>query len=261
MKVTCRVSAFVVEEGSARRGAVPRVLREWSYREDRLEGYLDAVIADQGVVGGVIHTYVTEFGALQILVDYWSPALLDETTVELLREFTTAQLEDGIGEGGFEIVVEGRRFLLVPELDRPVEVEQSDDGTEIQLPSRIAMAARDGNLTALRDSLTSEIEDVDSTHQGYTGLHLAILYGKVDAGLLLIAHGADVNRVDPSGNSPLDLCALSNSLSDQESARLARALLSNGADPSRVGPTGNPPRSLAEMRGKQSTAEAIPVSA
>jgi hypothetical protein len=261
MKITCRARAFVVEAGSDRQVAAPLTLSEWSYREDRLEGYLDAAIADQGVVGGVIRASVTEEGALQILVDYWSPTVLDETTVQLLREFTTAQLEDGIGEGGFEAVAEGRRFLLVPDLHRLVEVEQSDDGTKVRPPSRIAMAARDGNLSTLRDELASKVEDVDSTLQGYTGLHFAILYGNADAAILLIAHGADVNRTDPSGNSPLDLCALSNSLSDEDSARLARALLSNGADPRHVGPTGHPPRSLAEMRGKRSLAEAIPVSA
>jgi hypothetical protein len=259
MKVTCRASAFVVDEGSDRRVVAPRALGEWSFREDRLEGYLDAAIADQGVVGGIIRASLTEGGALQILVDYWSPTALGETTLECLRDFTAAQLEDGIGEGGFEAVANSQRFRLVADLQRPVEVEQCDDGTEIQLPSRIAIDARDGNLSDLREALTAKVEDIESTYQGYTGLHLAILYGNVDAGLLLIAHGADVNRLDPSGNSPLDLCALSNALSDEVSARLARALLSKGADPRRLGPTGHSPRGLAEMRGKTSMAEAVSV--
>lgn len=183
---------------------------------------MDAAIADQGVVGGVIRAYVTEERVSQILDYYWSPAPLDEATVEALSEFTAAQLEDGIGEGGFEVVAEGHRFLLVPDLQRPVEVEQTGDGTVIQSPSRIAIAVRNGNQSALRDVLSPGLANVDSTHQGYTGLHLAILYGNVDAAILLIAHEADVNRTDTSGNSPLDLCALSNSLSDEDSSRLSR---------------------------------------
>jgi ankyrin repeat protein len=103
-----------------------------------------------------------------------------------------------------------------------VEVEQTGDGTVIQSPSRIAIAVRNGNQSALRDVLSPGLANVDSTHQGYTGLHLAILYGNVDAAILLIAHEADVNRTDTSGNSPLDLCALSNSLSDEDSSRLSR---------------------------------------
>jgi hypothetical protein len=260
MKITCRANAFVVEEGSDGCVAAPRGLGEWSYQEDRLEGYLDAAIADQGVVGGIIRASVTEEGASQILVEYWSPAPLDQTTVDSLRRFTTAQLEDGIGEGGFQVIVEGQRLLLVPDLQGPVEVEQTDDGIRIQPPCRIAMAARDGNESALRDALSTQVEDVDATHQGYTGLHFALLYGHVDAALLLIAHGADVKRTDRSGNSPLDLCALSNSLSDDDSAALARALQSNGADPSRIGPTGITPRGLAEMRGKRLMAGATPLS-
>lgn len=261
MKITCRAHAFVIEEGSDRQVIAPKTLGEWSYQGDRLENYLDAAIADQGLVGGVVRASLMEEGTVQILVDYWSPTSLDETTIELLKEFTASQLEDGIGESGFEVVDEGRRLLLVPDLTQPVEVELSDDGKEVQPPSRIAMSARDGDLAALRDALSSGREDVDSLHQGYTGLHLAILYGNADAGLLLIARGSDANRTDPSGNSPLDLCALSNSLSDQDSARLARALLSSGADPKHVGPTGNTPRELAKMRSKSLMAGMLSTSA
>jgi hypothetical protein len=258
MKYTYRASAYVVEEESDRRIDTPRVLCEWSYPGDRLENYLDAEVADRGVVGGVIHADVSKDGGLQILVDYWSPAALDDATVESLEQFTKAQLLDGIGEGGFEAVAEGRRVLIVPDLSRPVEVDRSEDGKAVKQPSPIAIAARDGNLSALSDALDNKAADVDSTHQGYTGLHFAILYGHADAAILLIEHGADVQRIDPTGNSPLDLCALSNSLSDEDSARVARALLSKGADPSRVGSTGRTPRGLAELRDKKATAEAIP---
>ena len=250
MKFLYRVSAFVVEEGSDRRVDAPRDLGEWSYGEDRLEPYLDAEVADQGVVGGLIRAALTEEGVPQILVEYWSAVTLDETTLKALGEFTAVQMEDGVGEGGFEVLSEGQRYRLVPDLGSAVEVEQIDDGREIRPPSLIAMSARDGNESALQGALSLGAESVDSTHQGYTGLHLAILYGHFDVAMLLIAHGADVNRSDISGNSPLYLCAAARLLSDEASARLSRALLSHGADPTQCGPTGQTPKSLAEIREK-----------
>jgi len=258
MKISCKAFAYVVDESSGRPVAAPRSLDGWSYEDDRLENYLDPAIADQGVIGGVIRAVVTREGNVCIVLDYWSPVALDEKTIDALREDTTGQLEDGIGENGFEFVAQGRQWRLVPDLDRPLEVEQFDDGKYVPPPPRIAMAAREGDLAVLRDALASTDQDVNALHQGHTGLHLAIIYGHVDAALLLIAHGADANKADASVDAaPLDLCALSNSLSDEDGARIADALLSNGADPTRVGLTGESPRSLAEIRGKVRLAELL----
>lgn len=256
MKITCSTEAYVYDDELDREVAAPQSLGEWSYGEDRLEHYLDEEIADQGVVGGLIRASVDEDGTVQILIDYWSPAALDDDTLELLSEFTSSQLGDGIGEGGFDVSVGGKQLCLIPYGE--VEIELSDDGVEVPPPSRVAMSARDGDLAALRTALSSGGENVvDSLHQGYTGLHLAILYGHVDAALLLIARGADVNKTDPMGDPPLILCAAANSLPDQDSARIARALLSSGAAPGYANRSGSTARELAEIRGKSAMVEVL----
>jgi Ankyrin repeats (many copies) len=55
------------------------------------------------------------------------------------------------------------------------------------------------------------------TYQRYSPLHLAILYGHIEAARMLLAAGADPNRLDPQGSSPLQLCALANAVTDEQS--------------------------------------------
>jgi hypothetical protein len=260
MKVTYRMNACVFEESSGKQVDPPPNLNGWSYQGDPLSIYFDSSIADQGVVGGVINASITRNGVILLIIDYWVPKILDNPMIESLKDFTISQLEDGVGEGGFEVTTPSGRLLLMPDLDLPIEVEQVDDGKEVKPPSRVAIAARDGDLLALQNSLVSSETFVDDLHQGYTGLHMAILYGKLNCALLLISHGANVNKADQSGKSPLELCALSNSLSDDDSALLTQSLLSNGADPSHFDPTGKTAKSLAELRRKQKMVKVLSAS-
>lgn len=252
LRISFQSNAYVIDEENDEPVAAPQVLDGWTLADDRLENYLEDPLADLGVVGGEIRAVVGQDGQPYIVVDYWSPELLDDKALEMLEESTIGQLSDGMGENGFGFVCGGRRLLLMPALSLPLEVEQFDDGKSIPPPSRIAIAAREGDLVGLREALASNNADVDSPLVGYTGLHLALLYGHADAALLLIEHGVDVNKPDHIGGTPLDLCALSNSLSDEDSVRVARALLSKGADPTHVSETGDTPRSFAESRSKWS---------
>jgi Ankyrin repeats (many copies) len=261
MKVTCRANALVHEKSSAIPVPAPRSLDGWTYEDDRLEAYLDDEVIDQGVIGGVIRTVVTPAGVAYILIDFWAPAILDDRIVELLRQDVTGQLSDGIGEWGFDITSHGGQWVLMPDLVQSVEVVQFEDGKPVPVPSRVAMFAWKGDLASLSDALASGNEGVDSLRGGYSGLHLAILGGYVDAALMLISHGADPNRTDPTGNSPLHLCASARELSDEDSARLATALLARGANPSSVDREGLLPRELAELRSKSKLAEVLPAPA
>jgi ankyrin repeat protein len=100
-------------------------------------------------------------------------------------------------------------------------------------------------------------ELIDARLQGYTALHLATLYGNVDAALMLIERGADPNLLDREGHGALHMCALSNSMSDAESARVAAALIRHGADRHRASSTGDTAESYAENRGKERLLEVL----
>src|SRR5262249_50478295 len=157
----------------------------------------------------------------------------------------------------FDLTSHGRQWVLMPDLDQSVEVVQFEDGKPVPAPSRVAMSAWNGDLASLSDALASGNEDVDSLRGGYSGLHLAILGGYVDAALMLISHGADPNRKAPTGNTPLHFCASARELTDEDSARLATALLARGANPSSVDREGLLPRELAELRGKSKLADVL----
>ena len=209
-------------------------------------------------MGGFFRAEVSWFGKARILVEYWSPGQPDEATLEALRKDTAGQLSDGAGENGFDFVARGRAMLLMPDLDgSPLSVEVVDDGKVIPPASRIAMSARDGDLTTLRKALALGTEDIDAQLMGCSGLRLAVRSGHVEAALLLIEHGANVHSLDFMGNSLLLGCAASRSLNDEDSARLTRALLSKGADPSYVGDADCTAMELAENRDKHLMMEVL----
>src|SRR5262249_50327356 len=149
--------------------------------------------------------------------------------IDTLKDDTKAQLSDGIGEDGFEVFASGSRFILMSNIEKPISVEKVVDGVVVPLPSRIARAARDGDLQALNSAIAAG-DDIDGELQGYSGLHLSILYGNRKEALRLIENGANANLCDKNGNTPLHLCALSNALDDEDSAAISTALLKQGAD-------------------------------
>lgn len=219
--------------------------------------YLDRELADIGIIGGSTRCRFSHAEGLRLCTDYWAPRSLEEDELRQLVQYTIAQWEDGIGESGFLMSLRTKAVDVFPSCqEEDVIVDQHEDGTDVPSPSHVAIGARDGDLDALTTALEAG-ESVEGTIQGYGALHLAILYGNVDAALTLIQHGADVNRLDCLGDSPLHLCATSNALEDEECATIAQALIKAGADRGKPSATGESVAALAKIRGKENLREAV----
>lgn len=225
-------------------------LDSWRYESGNMYDYIDMRLVDEGVTGGIIRAAWIADRGLEIVIDYWAPDTLSHSHVDQLRDETAGQLSDGLGAGGFEATIGDRKLVLMPDTDKASRMEVVRDGKPVPMPSKIAQAARDGDMPLLEKSLASG-EAIDSRIQGYSGLHLAIIYGHVDAALLLISRGADPNLMVGDGDeTPLHTCALSNTMSDNESATVAKELLKHGADKSIVTASGKTAASFAENRHK-----------
>ncbi|MBB01733.1 MAG: hypothetical protein CMJ47_03720 [Planctomyces sp.] len=220
--------------------------------EDLLSDYLDPELADAGVIGGKIQLWVegTNFG---FRVHYGVPTGFSSEKISQLESYTSAQFDDGVGEGGFELDLAGRIAIATADTDAVLRRELHDDGCAASKVSFVAISARDGN-TSLWEELLEAGEPVDGMHQGYTALHLAILYGHSECAKLLLAANANPNTEDLHGMTPLQLTALSNSLDDEASRSLTRLLLNFGADASHCNAEGGSARSYAVLRGKSKTA-------
>lgn len=255
MRISFRVPGYLYDDTDQPvvNSSILSALDGWQYEGGNMYNYIDMDLADQAVVGGTIRATWTPDRGLEVVTDYWAPDTLHPSYISRLRAETAGQLSDGIGEEGFEITLDGRNLVLVADTDTAPVVEQVYDGKPVSMPSRTARAARDGNMPLLEEAIASG-ELIDATIQGYSGLHLAILRGHIDAALLLISKGANPNLVvgDDGDETPLQLCALSNSLSDSDSATVARALLSHGADQATTTSSGHTAASLAKSRGKTS---------
>lgn len=77
--------------------------------EDTLDSYLNTEIADEGVVGGELYLKRTATGQPAIEVTYWHPSTPSNRLVDSLQAYTVSQLEDGIGEVGFEFTSAPRK--------------------------------------------------------------------------------------------------------------------------------------------------------
>ena len=234
----------------------PDLVQDIKLNDESLDNYLDAELADEGVMGGDV--YLRCKNGLPLLdVIYWYPTSPHSDLVHLLLTDTKAQLEDGIGEGGFEFDFEGKRLLVTSNTKESGTVDISDDGREVLGPAKIAMAARDGDLSRLMRELEVDPSGVDRLHQGCTALHLAIIYGNSESVKPLLAAGANPNAIDLQGDTPLVVCALCNALDDQKSREIAQMLIEAGGSPNHRTPNGNSARDYAEKRGKRLLAELL----
>lgn len=236
--------------------------------DEALADHLDMDLADLGITGGSLELrYDPDSHEFQARTEYLAPEPLDPETLQRLAADTWGQWSDGAGTHAFTDLRNRLNVSinLTPGLDeQSLLIELIDDGTPVEKPrNALARAARDGDLAALR-ALLDVGEGTENCLQGYTPLHLAILYGQPQTAEELIARGADILARDPlQGDDPLMLSALADSLSDADSARIARLLLERGAPPlGPHGPEANPeqgqtPLSMAEIRHKSQLAAVL----
>jgi uncharacterized protein len=201
--------------------------------------YMDAELADLGIVGGSVKLEHIGGGEFRVVSEYRSPVRLVDSQVERLTENTVGQWSDGIGEGGFFEETNGLGVCvnLSPlEQESRLRIEQIDDGEPVEPPNVLAKAAREGNLPLLRVQLEAGAE-IERRLQRYTPLHLAVIHGHAETALELIRHGANIHALDPMGEDSLMMAVLSNSVSDDDAAIIATALLKKGLQPNAHGPS------------------------
>ncbi|XP_013408002.1 SH3 and multiple ankyrin repeat domains protein 3 isoform X4 [Lingula anatina] len=101
--------------------------------------------------------------------------------------------------------------------------------------------------TLLRDHATMGLQD----DKGWTEVHQACFYGRVQHLEHLLFYGAEMNMKNSGGNTPLHVCALNN----QESC--ARVLLFRGADSHAINFANQTPFQVAIIAGNFDLAEVI----
>lgn len=212
------------------------IIRELNGAEsaDACANYLDSDLTDLGITGGTVRlTYDSAENQFRVSSEFTSPIKLKPAQLKRLARETVGQWSDGIGEGCFDDLAERLEVeidLAPAGQDRNLRVEQVDDGTTPRKPKTgLAKAAREGDMAALRKHLDAGA-NLEGRLQGYTPLHLAVLYGHAGAALELIGRGADIAALDPQGDDPIMLAALSNNITDADAARVARVLLERGAN-------------------------------
>ncbi|HAH47086.1 ankyrin repeat domain-containing protein [Gimesia sp.] len=255
MRLTFYLLAEISNESESGKRAL-LTLNQSEVTEERLADYLDSELADLGVTGGVIRCWI-EDDRSGFEVTYTVPENFSDEMVEKLKEFTVAQLDDGVGEDGFELDLDGKQIYLKADTDALIQYELIDDRKKVRRASRIAIAAREGEISTLSELLKSCTQEINNLHQGFSALHLAILYGHYEAITLLISYGADLNQFDVDDTTPLELCALSNSLDDDQSYEIVKLLLKKGANPQHVCSDGETAETYALCRNKTKTAKLL----
>ncbi|KAI9596594.1 ankyrin repeat-containing domain protein [Syncephalis fuscata] len=88
--------------------------------------------------------------------------------------------------------------------------------------SNIWIAAGEGDSERVQTLLNDGINVNVADDNGYTALHAAASYDRLEMVKLLLDHGADANCTDADGDTPLFAC---------ETIQCVEALLAGGANP------------------------------
>jgi hypothetical protein len=203
------------------------------FDEDLIATYLaDACLDEVSISGGAIELqFDAERGELRVISEFWVPEALNEEQLEALIDQTQGQWSDGIGEACFDAwsAEQGIDLDLAPfdldDYERPV-AEQVDDGRVAPRFAHLAKAVWNRRLDVVRQAV-AEGADLDAIYDGHSALHLAIVRDEAAMAVLLIEGGADVERANPLGVTPLMACA--SMAQEAEAVAVAKALLARGA--------------------------------
>ena len=204
------------------------------YDGDLCAIYLDhELLNDISIMGGAIQmAFDPQRAGLRVVSEYWSPTALRPDQLQALVDQTLGQWSDGIGEACFDewSLQSGIHLDLAPfaldSYERPV-ADQVEDGRMVPRFAHLAKAVWKGSLDVVRQAV-AEKADLNAIYDGHTALLLAIQREDTQAALLLIEGGADVDRPNVLGTTPLMACAFREKPVD--AVAVATALLTAGAN-------------------------------
>ncbi len=197
--------------------------------------HLPSRLADLGLVGGTIKlSYDIASDRFEVSTEFRCPNALSQDELDRVSRCTVGQWSDGLGAGCFDEIGRdvGARIELLPFLERDnIVVTQIDDGKATSKPKYdLYHAARNGELDKVRRLLDAG-DDIEGAYEGSTPLNTAVLAGHRSVALVLIERGANIQAVDKRGSDILMATALSNRISDEDAAVIARAILERGVLP------------------------------
>lgn len=197
--------------------------------DELLQDYLDIELIKATIVGGRLECE-WHAKAAELVVSFWSAKPLADYVQSGLLKFMSAQLEDGIGENGFEVTIASERATFDAASYEPASVTITAVDTIPYPVPQIAMVAFDGEPNQLQEAIRLFPESIDSPFiEGRTALHHSL--EKPACVEILLAAGANPNIVDIANMTPLNYLMMFGNLPEDQSLKIVRLLLAAGADP------------------------------
>ncbi len=211
-----------------------RKLGALSYREERCSDYFSRDLSNLNLVGGQIELLYDEHqNKLFVVSDFFCDRKLSDSELESLIAEITGQWSDGMGEnfsGQYEMET-GIKLDLRP-FKQTVTSEQIDDGSSPPSETTSPLFASLENVSKLGELLRAGESPNQRDSSGLTVLQTAIREGLVDAAILLIEAGADVDAQENDKFTKMSTLSLASmiAMNEEKRLRIARALLDHGAD-------------------------------
>lgn len=199
--------------------------------------------------GGTLHFQFSDsLDQLEAITEYRACRPLSDSEFEKLKDYTQAQWMDGIGENFAGEFLDQHGVSLAPDAEE-IKAEQIDDG----VPSvgngaaDLFRAINAADLQAVVKALP-QCADINATLAGCTPLRWAITYQHPEIACGLAQH-CDVHDRDLMGASTLHAVA-SSSMTDDDSVRVAQAIIQAGGNVNVADDSGRTPADYAELREK-----------